>query len=128
MKVSKRKSIKEFLKKAANGQDSNVRSYSLGTYIGKTAVSIQDMITEISSYSKAAVERVEIAENIVSMQEKSVRNTTDAFNNLNHFLEQMIQEMETLAMEVEGMNTERKTTLHSIHSIAELSEKLVQFS
>lgn len=95
---------------------------------GKTAVSIQDMITEISSYSKAAVERVEIAENIVSMQEKSVRNTTDAFNNLNHFLEQMIQEMETLAMEVEGMNTERKTTLHSIHSIAELSEKLVQFS
>lgn len=52
---------------------------------GKTAVSIQDMITEISSYSKAAVERVEIAENIVSMQEKSVRNTTDAFNNLNHF-------------------------------------------
>lgn len=95
---------------------------------GKTAVSIQDMITEISSYSKAAVERVEIAENIVSMQEKSVRNTADAFNNLNHFLEQMIQEMETLAMEVEGMNTERKTTLHSIHSIAELSEKLVQFS
>ena len=95
---------------------------------GKTAVSIQDMITEISSYSKAAVERVEIAENIVSMQEKSVRNTADAFDNLNHFLEQMINEMEMLATEVEGTNLERKTTLHSIHSISELSEKLVQFS
>ena len=95
---------------------------------GKTAASIQDMITEISTYSQAAVERVAIAENIVAMQEESVRNTAEAFNNLNHFLEEMISEMEELATEVEGMNTERKTTLHSIRSIAELSDKLVQFS
>ena len=95
---------------------------------GKTAASIQDMITEISNYSKAAVERVEKAENIVAMQEESVRNTADAFNNLNHFLEQMISEMETLATEVDGMNIERKTTLHSIHSISKLSDQLVQFS
>lgn len=40
----------------------------------------------------------------------------------------MINEMETLATEVEGMNTERKTTLHSIRSIAELSDQLVRFS
>lgn len=95
---------------------------------GSTAVSIQDMITEISSYSKAAIERVGIAENIVAMQEESVRNTAEAFNNLNRFLEQMITEMETLATEVEGMNSGRKATLTSIHSIGELSDKLVQFS
>lgn len=95
---------------------------------GKTAVSIQDMIAEIGKYSKAAVERVEKAENIVAMQEESVRNTADAFHNLNHFLEQMIGEMETLATEVEGMNMERKTTLQSIRSISELSGQLVQCS
>ncbi|MBQ6888449.1 MAG: methyl-accepting chemotaxis protein [Lachnospiraceae bacterium] len=94
----------------------------------KTAVSIQNVTTEISNYSKAAVERVTIAENIVAMQEESVKNTAEAFNNLNQFLEQMINEMQNLATEVEGMNTGRKTTLHSIRSIGELSEQLVQFS
>lgn len=95
---------------------------------GKTAISIQDMIKEISTYSKAAMDRVKIAEDIVSMQEESVKNTSEAFSNLNLFLEQMITEMESLATEVDGMNKERKTTLNSIHSISELSDKLVQFS
>lgn len=95
---------------------------------GKTAVSIQDMIKEIRSYSKEAVERVEIAENIVIKQGESVQNTSEAFKNINCFLENMISKMEQLAIEVEGMNNERRTTLSSIRSIGELSGDLVHFS
>lgn len=94
----------------------------------QTAISIQEMIKEISSYSKAAIDRVAAAENIVTMQEQSVHNTTEAFHNLNAFLENLASEMEELATEVDGMNTERKTTLHSIRSISELSDQLVKFS
>lgn len=95
---------------------------------GKTAASIQDMIKEIRSYSKEAVERVEIAEDIVTKQGESVRNTSEAFENMNRFLESMIDKMERLAVEVEGMNNERRTTLSSIRSIGELSGDLVHFS
>lgn len=95
---------------------------------GKTAVSIQDMIQEIRCYSQEAVERVEIAENIVMKQGESVRNTSEAFENMNSFLEQLIREMEKLAAKVEGMNHERHTTLSSIRSIGELSGKLVECS
>lgn len=95
---------------------------------GKTAVSIQDMIQEISCYSKEAIERVEIAESIVLKQGESVRNTSEAFENMNSFLEQLIGEMEQLASRVEGMNDERRTTLSSIRSIGELSGSLVECS
>ncbi|MBO5146328.1 MAG: methyl-accepting chemotaxis protein [Lachnospiraceae bacterium] len=95
---------------------------------GKTAVFIQDMIKEIRRYSKEAVERVEIAENIVIKQGESVRNTSEAFENMNGFLESMIGNMEQLAVEVDGMNNERRTTLSSIRSIGELSGDLVHFS
>lgn len=95
---------------------------------GKTAVSIQDMIQEISCYSKEAIERVEIAESIVLKQGDSVRNTSEAFENMNSFLEQVIGEMEQLANRVEGMNDERRTTLSSIRSIGELSGSLVECS
>lgn len=93
---------------------------------GKTARSIQEMIQEISCYSKEAVERVEIAENIVRKQGEGVRNTSEAFQNMNRFLEQLIGEMEQLAARVEGMNSERHTTLSSIRSIGELSISLVE--
>lgn len=95
---------------------------------GKTAVSIQDMIQEISCYSKEAIERVEIAESIVLKQGESVCNTFEAFENMNSFLEQLIGEMEQLATRVEGMNDERRTTLSSIRSIGELSGSLVECS
>ncbi len=95
---------------------------------GKTASSIQDLITEITNYSQTAVERVEEAETIVTMQAESVHNTANAFNSLNLFLAQMIRDMELLSSEVDGMNTKRKTTLHSIRSISELSGQLVECS
>lgn len=93
---------------------------------GKTAISIQDMIKEISCYSKEAVERVEIAENIVRKQGEGVQNTSKSFEQMNRFLEQLIGEMEQLAGQVEGMNRERHTTLSSIRSIGELSIHLVE--
>lgn len=95
---------------------------------GTTAASIQGMIKEIRVYSKEAVERVEIAETIVLRQGESVRNTADAFESMNLFLERVADEMERLAARVEGMNRERSTALSSIRSIGVLSGDLVCFS
>ena len=95
---------------------------------GTTVASIQNMIKEIRIYSKEAVERVEIAENIVADQGECVRNTADAFENMNLFLKNVTDEMEQLAVKVEGMNNERGITLSSIRSISELSGDLVHFS
>lgn len=91
---------------------------------GTTALSIQDMIQEISCYSREAVERVEIAENLVRKQGEGVRNASEAFKNMNSFLEQLIGEMERLAAQVKGMDGERHETLSSIHSIGEQSINL----
>ncbi len=95
---------------------------------GTTVASIQNMIQEIRIYSREAVERVEIAEDIVTKQGESVRNTADAFTAMNQFLKSTTDEMERLAVQVEGMNNERGITLASIRSISELSEELVHFS
>lgn len=95
---------------------------------GTTAASIQSMIQEIRVYSKEAVERVEIAENIVTKQGESVENTADAFENINQFLKSVTDEMERLSVRVEGMNNERRIMRSSIHSIGELSGDLVHFS
>lgn len=95
---------------------------------GTTAASIQKMIQEIRTYSKEAVERVEIAENIVAKQGESVENTADAFENMNQFLKSVTDEMERLSVKVEEMNNERRITLASIRSISELSGDLVRFS
>lgn len=101
---------------------------NLADNAGTTAASIQSMIQEIRVYSKEAVERVEIAENIVAKQGESVENTADAFENINQFLKRVMDEMEQLSVKVEGMNNERKIMLSSIHSIGELSGDLVHFS
>lgn len=101
---------------------------NLADNAGTTAASIQSMIQEIRVYSKEAVERVEIAENIVAQQGESVENTADAFENINQFLKRVTDEMEQLSVKVEGMNNERKIMLSSIHSIGELSGDLVHFS
>lgn len=101
---------------------------NLADNAASTAISIQNMIKEIRTYSEEAVERVEIAESIVIKQGDSVQETSLAFENMNRFLGQLIDEMEELVGKVEGMNTERHTTLSSIRSIGTLSENLVTCS
>ena len=101
---------------------------NLADNAASTAISIQNMIKEIRTYSEEAMERVEIAESIVIKQGDRVQETALAFENMNRFLERLIGEMEELVEKVEGMNTERHTTLSSIRSIGTLSENLVTCS
>ena len=101
---------------------------NLADNAASTAISIQNMIKEIRTYSEEAMERVEIAESIVIKQGDRVQETALAFENMNRFLERLIGEMEELVEKVEGMNTERHITLSSIRSIGTLSENLVTCS
>lgn len=90
------------------------------------ANSIQKVIGEVKSYSESAIAKVQKAESIVEMQEKSVDNTAAAFQSINEFMEKLVLNMEQVSTDVEEMNQKRKGALHSIHVISRLSEGTVQ--
>lgn len=93
---------------------------------GEMANSIQKVIGEVREYSESAIAKVQKAEDIVRMQEKSVENTSNAFRSINDLMEQLVRNMEEVSAGVEEMNLKRKEALHSIHSISRLSEGTVQ--
>lgn len=90
-----------------------------------TADAIQKTITEIKEYSEDTIMKVKKAESIVSIQENSVQNTAEAFDNISEFMEGLVHNMEMVNKDVNEMNETRKDVLDSINVISRLSEETV---
>ena len=93
-----------------------------------TAEEIQKIIEEITVYSQNALDKVREAEAISDGQRSSTLKTSDAFEKMNHLMENLVVSMESVSAEMEAMNRERHNTLQSIKRIGESSENTVKAS
>jgi len=93
---------------------------------GQTAMEINKIIDEISTYSDDALEKVSEAEDISSNQTESANQTIAAFGRMNSLLESLIVDMKDISQSVDDMNAGRRGTLVAIRGISESSEHTVQ--
>ena len=93
-----------------------------------TAEEIQKIIEEITVYSQNALDKVREAEAISDGQRSSTLKTSDAFEKMNHLMENLVVSMESVSAEMEAMNQDRHNTLQSIKRIGESSENTVKAS
>lgn len=93
-----------------------------------TAEEIQKIIQEITVYSQNALDKVREAEEISDGQMSSTQKTGEAFEKMNHLMENLVQSMESVSAEMETMNQDRHNTLKSIKRIGESSESTVKAS
>ncbi|MDD6305197.1 MAG: methyl-accepting chemotaxis protein [Lachnospiraceae bacterium] len=92
----------------------------------KTALSIHEIIDEIGEYSRVTIEQAKEAESIVELQEESVMHTAETFQSIHVFMEELMQNMNSVTQEVEKMNAERCAALESIRAIGEFSGNTVR--
>lgn len=90
-----------------------------------TAAQIQKIIEEIENYSKGALNKVQEADNISSIQMGSAEQTIKAFDNINTLMDGLLVSMRGVSTEVEDMNTRRHNTRKAIKKISESSENTV---
>lgn len=93
---------------------------------GHTAMEINKIIDEISSYSHDALEKVSEAEDISAEQAESASQTITAFGRMNSLLESLVVDMKDISQSVDDMNAGRRGTLVAIRGISESSEHTVQ--
>lgn len=93
---------------------------------GSTATEIHKMIEEISSYSSNAIDKVLTATTISKNQVESAQRTIEAFNSINELMEQLLQNMQSVAGEVDEMNGSRHQVLKEVHAISESSANTVR--
>ena len=93
---------------------------------GHTAMEINKIIDEISTYSHDALEKVSEAEDISAEQSESASQTITAFGRMNSLLEDLIVDMKDISQSVDDMNAGRRGTLVAIRGISESSEHTVQ--
>ena len=99
----------------------SVSSLSDGT-IG-AAKQIQDVMQQIKSYAEDTVKVASQAEEIVSRQSVTVNDTIHVFGNMNDYLESLIDEIASLRVTIESMESHRNDTLAAIDNISSVSEE-----
>ncbi|MBD5522039.1 MAG: methyl-accepting chemotaxis protein [Lachnospiraceae bacterium] len=99
----------------------SVSSLSDGT-IG-AAKQIQDVMEQIKSYAEDTVKVASQAEEIVSRQTVTVNDTINVFGNMNDYLESLIDEIASLRVTIESMESHRNDTLAAIDNISSVSEE-----
>ncbi|MDE6663124.1 MAG: methyl-accepting chemotaxis protein [Lachnospiraceae bacterium] len=99
----------------------SVSSLSDGT-IG-AAKQIQDVMQQIKSYAEDTVKVASEAEEIVSRQSVTVNDTIHVFGNMNDYLESLIDEIGSLRVTIESMESHRNDTLAAIDNISSVSEE-----
>ncbi len=93
---------------------------------GQTAIEINKIIDEITSYSQSALKKVSEAGNISTNQMQSAKKTITAFDQMNGLMEGLVTNMKGISSDVEEMNAGRHSTLKAIRGISESSEHTVQ--
>lgn len=93
---------------------------------GRTAEEIRKVVGEVEKHANHTSEKVREAEMYVEVQEKTVQDTAQAFNAINRFIEECVEQMEEVAAGIEDMNTERRNALSAMRRIHERSEETVK--
>ena len=87
------------------------------------AKQIQDVMEQIKSYAEDTVKVASQAEEIVSRQSVTVNDTIHVFGNMNDYLESLIDEIASLRVTIESMESHRNDTLAAIDNISSVSEE-----
>ena len=90
-----------------------------------TAKEIREEINEIKSFVDHVISKVYDAEKIVDMQEGTVQNTADLFEEMNQFIAFSMNELSQIAERMENMNQGRKAAVGSMKNINEMSAQTV---
>lgn len=99
----------------------SVSSLSDGTI--EAAKQIQGVMAQIKSHAGDTVKVASEAEEIVSKQSVTVKDTIHVFSNMNQYLENLIDEISALEKTIESMERHRNDTLAAIESISAASEQ-----
>lgn len=93
---------------------------------GQTAIEINKIIEEITTYSRNALKKVGEAGDISASQMESAKKTIAAFGQMNGLMESLVTNMQSISKDVDHMNTGRHEALKAIRGIGESSEHTVQ--
>ena len=93
---------------------------------GKTAEEIRKVVGEVENHANSTFDKVQEAEEYVEIQEKTVQDTAKAFDKINEFIEECINQMEEVAVGIEGINTERRNALSAMQTIHNYSKESVK--
>ncbi len=93
---------------------------------GKTAEEIRRVVGEVENHASRTFDKVREAEAYVGIQEKTVQDTAKAFDRINEFIAECINQMEEVAVGIEDMNTERKNALSAMETIHNYSKESVK--
>lgn len=85
------------------------------------AKQIQGIMEQIRDRTNEAVDAAEAAGEIVSKQADTVGDTIKVFSGMNRYLENLIQELESLEKTIDSMERHRNDTLSAIESISSVS-------
>ncbi len=91
-----------------------------------TARTIQEVIEEVRVYSSAARNKSKAAEEIVSAQLISAKNTEAAFQKIGGVMEAMEEQMRELTREIDEMNQRRHEAVKTVKQIGDLSHETMQ--
>ena len=89
----------------------------------QAADEINKVVAMIEKQTNETVERAMKAEKIVEEQAETVNVTKEAFRQIYHSTEEVIESIEDVRSKVNGMNKERGGTLEAISSISAVSEE-----
>lgn len=87
----------------------------------EAAQQIQSVMEQIKGCTNEAVDAAETAGEIVSKQTDTVGDTIKVFSGMNKYLENLIQELESLEKTIHSMESHRNDTLSAIESISSVS-------
>lgn len=87
----------------------------------EAAKQIQSVMEQIKDRTNEAVDAAEAAGEIVSKQTDTVGDTIEVFSGMNKYLENLIQELESLEKTIHSMERHRNDTLSAIESISSVS-------
>lgn len=94
---------------------------NLAANSSQTAKTIKDTIIDVKEFSQNALEKTDVANEIVDKQSSSVEETKEVFHSFNELMTSLTEEIQTSSNAIEEMNTLRHKTVVSINHINELS-------
>lgn len=95
----------------------------LATDSAEAAKKISVMINTIQSKTKSAVASVRETEIIVSSQDTALQNTVKAFEQINYYVENLVNRLGNISEEIKDIEKAKALTLNAIVNISAISEE-----
>lgn len=97
---------------------------SLATQTGKSAMEIAKIISNIQEHTSMTVDTVEKAKEIVLLQEKSLGSTINVFDNMNKYIEDLVDNLKFITEGISDIENVKVDTLDAIKNISYASEEV----